>query len=63
MFNEPEKHLIIGITKTKTVEMTLGDAEDILAKAQGKDNEVVSFKGYKCIIIEQDETETIQEMV
>ena len=63
MFKEPEKHLIIGITKTKMVEMTLGDEEEVLAKAQGEGNETVSFKGYKCIIVEQDETESLQEVV
>ena len=62
MFKDPQHHLIIGIVKTRTVEDSLGDREDILSVALGENDETVSFKGYKCIIVEQDNIEELQEM-
>lgn len=59
MFKEPWKHVIIGIVKTRVVENTIGDREDILAVAQGEDNEQISFKGYKCIFVEQDNSDDL----
>lgn len=63
MFKEPEKHLIIGIVKSRMVVDTLGDREDIMSVAMGQNNEAVSFKGFKCIFTEQDQVSDLQEMV
>ena len=41
------------------VEESLGDREDILSVALGENDETVSFKGYKCIIVEQDNIEEL----
>lgn len=54
MFKEPWKHLVIGIVKTRLVTETLGDKDDILSVARGEGDEQVSFKGYQCLIVEQD---------
>lgn len=63
MFKEPHKHLIIGLVKSRVVENTLGDREEILSVANGEDNEQISFKGFRCIFVEQDSSDDLQEMV
>ena len=62
MFKEPWKHVVIGLVKSRMVETTLGDREDILSVALGENDETVSFKGFRCIIVEQDNIEELQEM-
>lgn len=39
MFKEPWKHVIIGLVKSRVVENTLGDREDILSVAEGQGDE------------------------
>lgn len=62
MFKEPEKHVVIGITKTRLVQNTIGE-DEIVSVAQGENGENISFKGYDVLIVEQDDTATIQEML
>ena len=63
MFKEPEKHVVVGITKTRTVADIIGDASDILSVAQGENDEIISFKGYKLVVVEQDDVESLQGMI
>lgn len=63
MFDQPEKHIVIGITKTKLFEDSLGDADDILSIAKGEDDETLSFKEYECVIVEQDDVSSMQDMI
>ena len=37
MFKEPEKNIVIGITKSRMVETQLGDEEDVIKVANGED--------------------------
>lgn len=62
MFKEPEKHLCVAITKAKMAEMSF-DYDDILPTALGEEGQHVSFKGYNVIQVEQDDQETIIEMI
>ena len=55
MFDQPEKHVVIGITKTRMFPDSLGDADDILSIAKGEDDETLSFKEYEVLIVEQDD--------
>lgn len=63
MFDQPEKHVVIGITKTRLYEETLGDEEDILSIANGENDEQLNFKEYDVIVVEQDNEKSIQEMI
>lgn len=64
MFKDPEEHLVIGITKSRIVEVNFGDADEVLSVARGDENNTRSFKGYKNIlVIEQDIPESIQSMI
>jgi len=38
MFYRPEEHLIIAITKSRLVESTLGDQDEVLDIVKGKGN-------------------------
>lgn len=62
MFQDPEKHLTVAITKAKMVEMTY-DYEDILPVALGENDEHISFRGYEVIQVEQNDPDTIIEMI
>lgn len=66
MFNEPEKHLVIGITKARLTDSIIPE-EEILDTAVGKssdDQEINrSFAGYTCVRIEQDDHDTLTEMI
>lgn len=55
MFDAPEKHVVIGITKSRMFPETLGDAEDILSVARGENEETVSFREYTVLVVEQDD--------
>jgi len=37
MFKEPEKNIVIGITKSRMVETQLGDEEDVIKVANGEE--------------------------
>jgi hypothetical protein len=52
MFDQPEKHIVIGITKTRMFPDSLGDAEDILSVAKGENEETLSFKEYEVVVVE-----------
>lgn len=65
MFAEPEKHLVIGITKAR-IASDIIDESEILDWATGRVGEESvhrSFKGYTCIQVEQDDTKMIQDMI
>jgi hypothetical protein len=63
MFDQPEKHVVIGITKTRMFPDSLGDAEDILSVAKGENEETLSFKEYEVVVVEQDDVKSMQEMI
>ena len=63
MFKEPEKNIVIGITKSRMVETQLGDEEDVIKVANGEDGQTVSFKGYTCVSVEQDNEASLKTMV
>jgi hypothetical protein len=62
MFKDPEKHLTVAITKAKMAEMTF-DYEDILPFARGEGDEHITFRGYEVIQVEQNDPDTIEEMI
>ena len=39
------------------------DIEDVVSIAQGEDGQNVSFKGYTVVLISQDQTDTLEEML
>ena len=55
--------VVPGITKTRMVSEIIGDESDILSVANGENEEIVSFKGYKSVIVEQDDVESLQGMI
>ncbi len=54
MFRDPEKRLLIGITKNRMVSQQF-DVDEILDVATGADGQNISFKGYEVIQVEQDD--------
>jgi len=62
MFKDPQDHLTVAITKAKMAEMSF-DYDDILPTALGEEGQHVSFKGYNVIQVEQDDPETLVEMI
>lgn len=65
MFKNPEQHLVIGITKARLTDNII-DEDEVLAFAMGtvEDQEINrSFKGYKCVRVEQDDDQLIKEMI
>ena len=54
MFLEPEKNLVIGITKCRMVE-DMFDKDELVDVALGKNGEMVSFKDYDVLLVEQDD--------
>lgn len=65
MFKDPQKNLVIGITKARLADNII-PMEDILDVAMGQSGEESlnrSFKGYKCIRIEQDDVAMNQAMI
>ena len=63
MFEQPEKHIVIGITKTRLFPDSLGDAEDILSVAKGESGEQINFSEFTVVVVEQDDTDSMQEMI
>ena len=63
MFDKPEEHIVIGVTKTRLFSDLLGDEEDILSVAQGENGETSSFKEYTVVIVEQDNVTSMQDMI
>lgn len=63
MFGNPEKHVVIGITKTRAVIDSIGEPEDVLSMARGEGGELVSLSGYTLAIVEQDDVALLQGMV
>lgn len=62
MFHEPEKHLVVGITKAKMAEMSF-QYDEILPVARGEHGQDISFQGFNVIQVEQNDPETIQDMI
>ena len=62
MFKEPEKHVVIAVTKAQMFSSQM-DPEDIVDIAQGEDGQNVSFRGYTVVQVSQDNPDTIQEML
>ena len=62
MFSKPKEHLVIGITKTRLVANVI-DKEDIVDVALGEGGENRSFKGYRVCIVEQDDRQSLGEML
>ena len=62
MFLEPEKNLVIGITKCRMVEETF-DKDELVDVALGANGENISFKGYEVLLVEQDDPHSIIEML
>lgn len=63
MFDQPEKHIIIGITKNFMVEMEM-DYDEVIAAAQGEPDRDISFRGYEHIIqVEPHKPDTLKEMI
>ena len=50
MFEKPENHVVIAVTKAHLFP-DLFDAEEVMDMAEGKNNEMVSFRGYKIQLI------------
>ena len=48
MFKDPEKHLLIALTKNRMVSLQF-DYDEILDVAMGGNNENISFRGYDVI--------------
>ena len=48
MFKEPEKHVVIAVTKEQMYDQQI-DPDDILDISQGEDGQCVSFKGYTVV--------------
>ena len=48
MFRDPEKHLVVAITKAKMAEMSY-DYDEILPVARGENDEDISFRGFEVI--------------
>ena len=47
MFENPHKHLVIGITQSRlTIPEAFEDEEEILNKAMGSKDELISFRDY-----------------
>lgn len=63
MFDEPQNHIVIGITKTRQFPDSLGEADDILSVAKGENGENLSFKEYTVLVVEQDDVESMRAMV
>ena len=63
MFKEPEKNIVIGITKSRMVETQNGDEDDIIKVARGEEGQTVSFKGYSCVVVEQDDDQSLKDML
>lgn len=62
MFLEPEKNLVIGITKCRMVEETF-DKDELVDVALGANGENISFKGYEVLLVEQDDPHSIIDML
>lgn len=62
MFKEPEKNLVIGITKNRMVS-TQFEYDEIVDVALGDNGEDISFKGYDVVQVEQDDIFTMQSMI
>ena len=62
MFSKPKEQLVIGITKTRLVANVI-DREDIVDVALGNGGENRSFKGYTLCIVEQDDRQSLGEML
>ena len=62
MFIEPEKNVVIGITKCRMVEDVF-DQDELIDVALGNNGENISFKGYTVLLVEQDDTKSIEEML
>jgi len=56
MFRDPQKHMVIAITKNQMVSQQF-DEDEIIDIATGEDGQNVSFKGYEVIQVEQDNRE------
>jgi hypothetical protein len=54
MFIEPEKNVVIGITKCRMVE-DIFDKDELVDVALGNDGQNISFKGYDVLLVEQDD--------
>ena len=59
MFERPQEHIVIGITKTRQFPETLGDADDILSVAKGENGEHVSFSDYTVVVVEPDDVSSM----
>lgn len=65
MFKDPEEHLVIGITKARLTDNIIPE-EEVLDVAMGQvDGQELnrSFKGFKCVRIEQDDVSMLQAMI
>lgn len=64
MFRQPEQHIVVGVTKTRLVANVLSDdEEELLAIVKGENGESRSFKGYEVCLVEQDDPESIVDML
>jgi len=59
MFTEPEKHLIIALTKTRLVANSFNE-DELIDVATGENGEHRSFRGYNVVICEQDNVDEMQ---
>lgn len=62
MFKDPEEHLVVAITKAKMAEMSYA-YDEILPVALGENDEDISFRGFKVIQVEQNDPQTIIDMI
>jgi len=62
MFKNSKDHVIIGITKTRLVE-THWDEDEIVDVAAGVNGETRNFQGYTIMIVEQDNVESINNVL
>lgn len=62
MFVEPEKNVVIGITKCRMVE-EIFDMDELVDVALGNNGQNISFKDYTVLLVEQDDSQNIIEML
>ena len=61
MFQEPEEHVVIGITKARMQQAF--DDDELIDVATGSDGQQVSFDGYTVVCVEQDDPKSIVAML
>jgi hypothetical protein len=62
MFIEPEKHILVAITKIKFFQNII-TPKKLMRAASGEGRQKISLKGHKIVLVEQDQPETMKDLI